>query len=179
MKVLLKEDVENIGYAGEVHSVSDGYGRNYLLPNGLALLATPGTLKQAEAWRAKAEARRAELRAEYENLSQRIKEVRLTFIARAGDNGKLYGSITTALIADTLNQTLGTEIDRRKVGLEPLRQLGEHSIPVRLSGDFQPEFTVVVESEDGNTAVAAATEAAIADTESIVTPEEESETSAE
>lgn len=172
MKVLLKEDVENIGYAGEVHSVSNGYGRNYLLPNGLALLATPGTLKQAETWRAKAEARRAELRAEYESLANRIQQVRLTFKARAGENGKLYGSITTAHIADTLNETLGTEIDRRKVGLESLRQLGEHSIPVRLSGEFQPEFTVVIESEDGPTAVEVATEAAIAEVENNLVTEE-------
>lgn len=149
MKVLLKEDVENIGYAGEVHSVSNGYGRNFLIPQGLAVLATPGMMKQATVWRKKAETRRAELQAEYEALSARINDVRLTFQARAGNTGKLYGSITTAQIADALNETLGTEIDRRKVGVEPLRQLGEHKVVVRLSGDYQPELTVVIESEDG------------------------------
>lgn len=148
MKVLLKQDVENLGYAGEVRTVSGGYGRNYLLPNGLALLATPGALKQADAWRNKAEAHRAELRAEYETLSAKIREVRLTFTARAGDSGKLYGSVTTATIADVLNETLGTEIDRRKVGLEPLRQLGEHQVVVRLSSEFHPELTVIIENED-------------------------------
>jgi large subunit ribosomal protein L9 len=147
MKVLLKQDVENLGYAGEVHSVSDGYGRNYLLPNGLALLATPGTMKQAENWRKKAEAHRAEQRAEYESLSARIREVRLVFHARAGESGKLYGSVTTAAVADALNEQLGTEIDRRKVGVEPLRQLGEHQVVVRLSGDYHPELTVVIEPE--------------------------------
>lgn len=149
MKVLLKEDVENLGYAGEVSNVADGYGRNYLIPKGFAVLATPKVMKQASAWRKKAEIRRAELHAEYEALTARIKEVTLTFQARAGNTGKLYGSITTSQIADTLNETLGTDIDRRKVGTEPLRQLGTHQVPVRLSGEFQPELTVIIESEDG------------------------------
>lgn len=147
MKVLLKEDVDNIGYAGEVHEVANGYGRNYLLPQGMAVIATPGTLKQAETWRKKAEARRAEVRAEHEALSARIEEVRLVFSARAGESGKLYGSVTTTQITDELNEVLGTEIDRRKVGQEPLRQLGEHKVVVRLSADFRPELTVVIEPE--------------------------------
>lgn len=153
MKVLLKEDVDNIGYAGEVYKVADGYGRNYLIPQGLAVIATPGTMKQAEVWRKKAEAHRAEQRAEYEALSAKIEEVSLRFQARAGETGKLYGSITTAMIADQLNETLGTEIDRRKVGVEPLRQLGEHQVVVRLSNEFKPEFTVIIESEEDEEAV--------------------------
>jgi large subunit ribosomal protein L9 len=156
MKVLLKEDVDNLGYAGEVHTVADGYGRNFLLPKGLAVRATPEVMRQAEAWRKRAEARRAELRAEYDVLSERIRAVELTFTARAGDNGKLYGSITTHQIADKLNEKLGTEIDRRKIGTEPLRQVGEHSIPVRLSGDHHPEFRVIVLQEGAPVAVAAA-----------------------
>ena len=144
MKVLLKEDVDNLGYAGEVHPVADGYGRNFLLPKGLAVKATPDVMKQAEAWRRRAEAHRAELRAEHDILSDKIRAVTLTFTARAGDTGKLYGSITTAQIADKLNEALGTEIDRRKVGGEPLRQLGEHHVPVRLSSDHHPEFLVIV-----------------------------------
>lgn len=151
MKVLLKQDIENIGLAGEVHKVADGFGRNFLLPQGLAVVASPGMLKQAIVWRKKAEARRAELHAEYEALSAKIEAVRLTFTARAGETGKLYGSITTSQIADELNEKLGTEIDRRKVGIEPLRQLGEHKVVVRLSGDFQPELTVIIENEEGET----------------------------
>lgn len=147
MKILLKEDVENIGYAGEVHDVADGYGRNYLIPQGLAVKATPGTVKQARVWRKRAEARRAELKAEYETLSARINDTTLTFTARAGETGKLYGSVTTSQIADELNETLGTDIDRRKVGTESLRQLGQHKVVVRLSGDFQPELTVTIEPE--------------------------------
>lgn len=147
MKVLLKEDVDNLGYAGEVHNVADGYGRNFLLPKGLAVKATPSVMKQADSWRKRADTRRAELRSEYETLSARISELTLTFTARAGDMGKLYGSITTGQIADEMNEALGTEIDRRKVGTEPLRQLGEHKVVVRLSGDFQPELTVMIQPE--------------------------------
>jgi large subunit ribosomal protein L9 len=149
MKVLLKEDVENLGLAGEVCEVANGYGRNYLIPQGYAVKATPGVMNQAEIWRKKAEARRAELHAEYEALAARVEEVTLTYEARAGETGKLYGSITTAQVADDLNKTLGTEIDRRKIGVEPLRSLGEHKIVVRLSAEFQPTVTVIINSEDG------------------------------
>ena len=153
MKVLLKEDVENLGYAGEVYKVADGFGRNFLIPNGMAVTASPAMLKQAEVWRKKAEARRAEQRAEFEALAASIQAVRLTFVARAGGNGKLYGSITTAQVADALNEELGTDIDRRKVGVEPLRQLGNHDVVVRLSGEFQPTFVVAIESEDGEVVI--------------------------
>jgi large subunit ribosomal protein L9 len=149
MKVLLKEDVENLGYAGEVYKVADGYGRNYLIPKGMAVVANPNVMKQAEAWRKKAEARRAELQAEHEALSVTIEATTLTFTARAGNTGKLFGSVTTAQITDSLNETIGTEIDRRKVGTEPLRQLGEHKVVVRLSSEFHPHVTVIIESEDG------------------------------
>ncbi len=174
MKVLLKEDIENIGYAGEVHKVADGYGRNYLIPRGMAVIATPNVMKQAEVWRKRAEARRAEQRAEFEALSAQIQAVSLSFTARAGETGKLYGSITMTQVADALNEKLGIEIDRRKVGVEPLRQLGKHKIVVRLSGDFQPELTVVVEDEDSQQAAPEA----LAKT-AVESPVEELETVAE
>ena len=148
MKVLLKEDVDNLGYAGEVHKVSAGFGRNFLISKGFAVVASNSVLKQAEAWRRKAEARREEIRSEYVALSAKINELALSFTARAGDNGRLFGSITTSQIADDMNQALGTEIDRRKVGVEPLRQLGEHKVVVRLSGEFQPAITVSVVGEE-------------------------------
>ena len=148
MKVLLKEDVENLGLAGEVYDVANGYGRNYLIPKGYAVKASPSVMNQAEAWRKKAEARRAEIRAEHEALAEKVVEVTLNYTARASETGKLFGSVTTAQIADDLNTELGTEIDRRKVGIEPLRQLGEHKVVVRLSGDIQPELTVIIENEE-------------------------------
>lgn len=153
MKVLLREDVENLGFAGEVHDVAPGFGRNYLIPKELAVLATPGMLKQANNWRKKAEAHREEIRREYEALTARIQATTLNFTAKAGESGKLFGSVTTSQIADDLNEALGTDIDRRKVGVEPLRQLGTHQVVVRLSGDFQPELTVVIKPEVDETVV--------------------------
>lgn len=181
MKVLLKVDVDNVGLAGEVYDVADGFGRNYLLPQGLAVKATRKVMRQAEAWRKAAEARRAEVRAEHETLARRIEEVSLSFTARAGETGKLYGSVTTAQIADELNQMLGTEIDRRKVGTEALRQLGEHEVPVRLSGEFQPTVTVHIVPEGGEefVVVEEETEEPVEEAESGETAEVETEPEAE
>ncbi|MFW5940239.1 MAG: 50S ribosomal protein L9 [Chloroflexota bacterium] len=151
MKVLLNEDVDNLGYAGEVHDVADGYGRNYLLPRGLAVLATPGVLKQAAAWRAKAEARRAERRALHEELTEKINETHLVFRAKAGESGRLYGSVTMIDVADRLNEELGTEIDRRKFDSDSLRELGEHRVTIHLDRDFHPQLLVYVHPEDAET----------------------------
>lgn len=171
MKVLLKEDVDNLGYAGEVHDVADGYGRNYLLPRGVAVLATEGVLKQAEAWRAKAEARRAERRAHYEELTEKITGMHLVFRAKAGETGRLYGSVTMMDVADRLNEELGTEIDRRKFDSQPLRDLGEHRVTIHLDRDFHPQLIVHVHPE--------AAETEEADTEAQETEEVEAEAGAE
>ena len=144
MKVLLKEDVDNLGYAGEIMRVADGYGRNYLIPKGLAVIATDGVLKQARVWRERAAVRMAELQQEHQALAARIEETQLEFTARAGETGKLYGSITSNDIAEMLNETLGTEIDKRSVTGGPLRSLGEHRVPVRLSRDYNPRVLVTV-----------------------------------
>jgi len=172
MKVLLKVDVDNLGFAGEVRKVADGYGRNYLIPQGLAVKASATLTSQAESWRKQAEIRRAEQRKEFETLSERIREVHLNFTARAGGSGKLYGSITTAQIADELNAALGLSIDRRKVGAEALRQLGDHQVVVRLNADFQPEFVVSV-VEEGAEEEEAEIETAVAEIE--VEAEEETD----
>ena len=144
MKVLLKEDVDNLGYAGEVMDVADGYGRNYLIPNGLAVKASSSVLKQAESWRDRAAIRMNELRKEHEALASRIDGTTLEYEARAGETGKLFGSVTTADIADQLNEVLGTEVDRRNIASEPIRQLGEHQVTIRLSRDYSPSVTVIV-----------------------------------
>lgn len=149
MKVLLKEDVDNLGYSGEVHDVADGYGRNYLIPRELAVRATPGVLKQAAAWRAKAEARRAQIRAENEALADKIVETHLVFTAKAGETGKLYGSITMDDVAAALENELGAEIDRRNFDSRPLRDLGEHKVTVNLSRDFKPQLTIFIHPESG------------------------------
>lgn len=147
MKVLLKEDIENLGYAGEVYKVAAGYGRNFLLPQGLAEVATPTALKKADAWRSRAEARRMQLKAEYDALAEKIEAAVLTFVVKAGDTGKMYGSITNSEIADQLNAELGTELSRRSFVTEPIRMTGEHKVAVRLDIDHTPSFTVVVNRE--------------------------------
>ena len=159
MKVLLREDVEHLGFAGEVQKVTPGFGRNYLLPRGLAELATPVALRKANAWRERAELRRAQIRSEHQALSAKISTVVLQFEAKAGTTGKLYGSITVQDLADALNKKIGLEIDRRKIEADSLRHVGEYKIPVRLDKDHIPEFTVIINVE-GAAAAAAAAEAA-------------------
>jgi large subunit ribosomal protein L9 len=149
MKVMLKKDVANLGYAGEVMDVADGYGRNYLIPRGLAVIATPGSLKEAQVWRQRAANRMAELKKEHELLAERITQTSIEFYSKAGESGKLYGSVTSHEIADRLNAMLGTDIDRRNLVGAPVRQLGQHRVVVRLSRDFQPALTVVVHPEGG------------------------------
>ena len=147
VKVLLKQDVENLGLAGEVYAVADGYGRNFLIPRGLAVKATPKVMKQAESWRERAAARRAQMRAEFASLAERISATELIFEAKAGETGKLYGSVTTADVAEQLNEKLGTDLDRRLIMGESLRQLGKHHVAVRLSADFHPQVTVIIRQE--------------------------------
>lgn len=148
MKVLLTQDVYNLGHAGEVKTVADGYGRNYLLPRGMAVLATVGTLKRADAVRTAAVKRRAQEQSDMDALSQVINGVSLHFTARTGEKGKLYGSITSANIADKLSALIGKEFDRRKIALrEPLRDIGTHVVTIRLATDINPTVNVIVTPE--------------------------------
>ena len=139
MKVLLIKDVYKLGRAGDVKKVADGYGRNYLLPQGMAMLATPGALKQVKSIRSSAAVRRAEVNKEMGGLSETVQGVILTFPARAGETGKLYGSITTGMIADALNKKTGATVDRHQVDIQPIRNLGDFKAHVRLTVDLNPE----------------------------------------
>ncbi len=147
MKVLLIKDVYKLGRAGDVKRVADGYGRNYLLPQGLAVLATPGSMKQAENIRTQAAASRAILNEEMSGVAEVISQVTLAFPAKAGETGKLYGSITSQMIADAIREQTGVEINRRQLDSEPIRNLGTHKVHVRLTVDLVPEITVVVYRE--------------------------------
>lgn len=147
MKVLLLEDVYNLGRAGEVKKVANGYGRNYLIPQGLAVLATPGALAQAERIQEDADKRRSLLNEKMSVVAEKLVDVKLFFPARAGETGKLYGSVTTQMIADKLNEELGTELTKRQIDSQPLRMLGMHTVKVRLTIDLIPEFSVVVYRE--------------------------------
>jgi large subunit ribosomal protein L9 len=147
MKVLLIKDVYKLGRAGDVKRVADGYGRNYLIPQELAVLATPGALKQAERIREEASARRQELNQEMSGVAEKIDGMLLVFPARASETGKLYGSITTQMIAESLSKKSGTEISRRQIDSQPLRALGEHKVQIRLTVDLIPEINVIVHRE--------------------------------
>lgn len=147
MKILLLKDVYNLGRAGDVKKVANGYGRNYLLPQGLAVLATSTALTQVERIRADADQRRDLLNEELSGVAESLKDVQLLFAARAGETGKLYGSVTTAMIASELTEKLGVEISKRQIDSQPLRLLGMHSIKIRLTIDLIPEVSVVVYRE--------------------------------
>jgi len=145
MKVLLIEDVDNLGYAGDVKTVASGYGRNYLVPQGLAVLATPGALKQAETIRKAAEKRRAQERQDAEAIANQLTDLELVFERRAGETGKLYGSVTSSDIAEALLEKTGIEIDKRKIALpEPIRNLGKEEVIIKLMIDLSTEINVEV-----------------------------------
>lgn len=150
MKVLLVQDVDNLGYAGDVKKVADGFGRNYLIPRNMAVLATPGALKQAETIRKAAEKRRAHETADAQAMANQLAGVELFFERRAGETGKLYGSVTSGEIADGIKAKTGLEIDKRKVALpEPIRQLGEQEVTVKLMIDVATTIKVHVLPEGG------------------------------
>jgi large subunit ribosomal protein L9 len=147
MKVLLIKDVYKLGRAGDVKRVADGYGRNFLLPQGLAVLATAGALKQVDQIRVQANARRAIVNKEMSGVADILSKLTLTFPAKAGETGKLYGSITPQMIADAIKAKSGVEVNRRQMDFEPLRTLGTQTIHVRLTMDLIPEISVIVHRE--------------------------------
>ena len=147
MKVLLLKDVYKLGRAGDVKRVADGYGRNFLLPQGLAVLATPGAMKQAEHIRRTATVQRDRLNQELGSVAGRVDGLQLVFPAKAGETGKLYGSITTAMIAEAIQRETGAEIDRRQVDCQPVKALGLHTAHVRLTIDLVPAVTLLVHRE--------------------------------
>ena len=148
MKIVLREDVPKLGQAGTVHNVSDGYARNYLIPRGMAVVATAGELKVVAHNQAVQARKIARQERQLQSLADRIAGQRLEFTARAGEQGRLYGSITAGDIAERLSKALREEIDRRKVVLdEPIRTVGEHTVTVHLVGRLRPQVTVVVHGE--------------------------------
>ncbi len=147
MKVLLIKDVFKLGRAGDLKKVADGYGRNFLMPQGLAVLATKGSLKQAERIRIKAAEERTALNEELAGLANQIRELRLVFPAKAGETDTLYGSITTQQVADAIAKEINFNIKRQQLESQPIRTLGEHTVAARLTMDLVPEFTVIVYRE--------------------------------
>lgn len=151
MKILLMKDVYKLGRAGDIKKVADGYGRNFLIPQGFAVLATEGALKQVQRIKSQAEVRRSTQNNELQGVADLIKGVTLTFAAKAGDTGKLYGSITTQDIATALTEKIRHEVKRQLVDIQPIRTLGEFTAHIRLTMDLVPEIKIIVH-RDGETA---------------------------
>jgi large subunit ribosomal protein L9 len=147
-KVLLTEDVMDLGEAGDVRVVAGGYARNYLFPRGFAVLATQGALKQAEEIRRAGMIRRAQLRAHAESQAEVIRGMRLLFETKAGETERLYGSVTSADVAERLSEMAGFEVDRRGLQLEhPIRDLGMYELTLRFMADVSAEFLVAAVRE--------------------------------
>jgi large subunit ribosomal protein L9 len=148
MQVILRERIEQLGDAGEIVDVKPGYGRNYLIPKGLAYEATAANKRRLEAERARTAAKEAETMGEAQKRAAAIEGISLTFHARAGQEGKLFGSIGSADIAEKLAEQ-GVTVDRRQIELEePIKALGVTSVPIRLHPQVRPEVKVWVIQED-------------------------------
>jgi len=147
VQVLLLKDIKGLGKAGQIKTVADGYARNYLIPRGLAIVATEGAVRRTEVQKAIEEQRDERVRTGGEALAERLAEVTLTFQVKSSEKGRLYGSVTSADIAEAIEKVTGHAVDKRKVELEePIRLLGTHRVPVRVMTGVVPEVTVVVEA---------------------------------
>jgi len=144
MEIILRQAVENLGSPGDVVKVKSGYARNYLLPHGLAYEATPGNLKRIQQERDRLDAAENERRTAAQTQAERLEQVSLTFSARVGEEGKLFGSVTTADIAQQL-EAQGFHLEKRQIDLhEPIKALGVYRVPIRLHADVKPEVRVWV-----------------------------------
>jgi large subunit ribosomal protein L9 len=180
MKVLLLKDVYKLGRAGDVKKVADGYGRNYLLPQGMAVLATTDALKMTDRIREKANIQRAVVNQEMDAIAKQIIGLTLVFPARASETGKLYGSVTTQMIADAIKAKSGVEVARRQIDSQPLRMLGEYKVHIRLTVDLIPTIDVIVHREGEAPTAPVATKEAVQETpEAVVEAEPAAETKPE
>jgi large subunit ribosomal protein L9 len=144
MEIILRQAVENLGQPGDVVTVKNGYARNYLLPRGFAYEATGGNLKRISAERSRLESAENARRDSASELARKLEEVQLTFSARVGEEGKLFGSVTSADVAEQL-AAQGFSIEKRLIDLhEPIKALGVYRVPVKLHADVKPEIRVWV-----------------------------------
>jgi len=147
MKVILREDVDNLGKAGDVVKVADGYGRNYLIPKNLAVRADVRNLRALEHDRRVIDARAKKIRKGSEELGAKLASLSLTIPAKAGEEGKLFGAVTSRDIAEALGRA-GVPVDRKSVLLsEPIKQIGEYRVKVKAGTDIVPEVPVSVVAE--------------------------------
>ena len=147
MKVLLIKDVYKLGRAGEIKKVAAGYGRNYLIPKGFAIPATPGSIQQAERIKVKATELRAALNEELSDIAEVLSGKTLVYAVKAGETGHLYGSVSSEDIVMEIQAKYEIELEKRQVETEPIRQLGTYAVPIHLTMDLVPEITVIVHRE--------------------------------
>jgi large subunit ribosomal protein L9 len=148
MKVILMQDLESLGYEGDTADVARGYARNYLIPQGLAVEASEANLKALEMRRKKILAKRTKDKEEAERVMEKISEITVTVKAKVGEEGKLYGSVTSRDIAQQLDKQ-GVVVDRRKIIIdEAIRSLGEFEVPVKLHPEVVATIKVIVEEEE-------------------------------
>lgn len=147
MKLILREDVEHLGKGGDLVDVKTGYGRNFLLPRGLAVAANPKNVKELEHQKSVASAKAAKLKASAQAVAKRLAETPVTLKRKVGEQNKLYGSVTTLDIAEAL-AARGLQLDRRSIDLsEPLKTLGEFEVPVKLHSEVVGKAKVKIEAE--------------------------------
>ena len=177
MQVLFVEDVPGTAYAGDIKNVKNGFGRNYLLPKRLAVLATPDQMNRVARLQSSASQRRDVAEKSMSAVAEKIAGATITIEVRAGRNNRLYGSITNTMIAEELNAIAGQEIDRRLVVTEPIRQLGTYEVPVKLGFGFEPTVTVRVVPIGGSLQQEATAEEVVAEleTDGDTTPDAEGE----
>ena len=144
MKVLLLEDVYKLGRAGDVKKVAPGYARNYLMPQGLAVLATPGAMKMADRIKKQGEVKRARVNQELGGVAEQLEGKRFTFPAKASETRRLYGSINTQMIAEAVSEEIGVPVEAKQIESQPLRMLGKHNVAIRLTVDLIPEIEIIV-----------------------------------
>ncbi len=147
MKVLLIKDVYKLGRAGEVKKVAAGYGRNYLIPQGYAIPATAGAMGQADRIKEKATERRAVLNEELGSVAEVLEGKTLLFAVKAGETGRLYGSVSDEDIVQAVMANFEIELEKRQVETEPIRQLGSYKVPVHLTMDLMPVMNIIVHRE--------------------------------
>ena len=144
MRVLLREDVPGVGHKGDLVEVADGYARNFLIPKGHAMLATKGVETQAEAMRRARTLRDAQERAAAEEIAKRLVPLTITISAKAGEEGRLFGSVTTSDIAEAVADQARIELDRKALDTDAIKTTGEHMVTAKLHSDVQFQFRVEV-----------------------------------
>lgn len=144
MKIVLRADVETLGQKGDLVEVAPGYARNYLVPKGLAMVATEGVMRQAESMRRSRQVRDTKEREGAEATARQLAAKRIEIKARSGEGGRLFGSVTSTDIAEAVEAQTGVHLDRRKLHVEPIKTLGTHEVTIRLHSEVDAPLTIEV-----------------------------------